>query len=194
VITSYVEMARSSTRGDFIKACPFPFLVGSSALVRPRTPQRTLSGAPSDFDGEQPHTMNAPHPDPSLRASAQGPALVLAVRKVQTAFPAMITVGRTANNDLVLNDVQVSKFHAFFRTAGEGDRRYQLADAGSRNGTAVAGRPLAARGAPVPVAPGDAVRIAHLEFTFVDAGGCWDLIQRFRSTGRGSAAAGPSEK
>jgi hypothetical protein len=191
LITGFTEMARSSTRADFVKACPYPFLVGSVALVKPRVPQRTQSNLVVDFDLDQPLTMNGPAPDLAARSSAPpAPTVVLAIRKVQPQFPAMITIGRTANNDLVISDVQVSKFHAFFRIGGG---RWELADAGSRNGTFVGGRQLQQRAAPTPLFSGDVVRIAHLEFTFVDAGGCWDLVQR-RVTGHHTAAAGPSEK
>lgn len=175
LITSFIEMARSSTRADFVKACPYPFLVGAVHLVKPRMPQRTQSFSVIDFEGEQPMTLNGPAPDASARTPPPVPTVVLAVRKIQPAFPAMITVGRTANNDLVINDVQVSKFHAFFR-AGVG--RYELADGGSKNGTFVGGRQLVPRATPTAVFPGDVLRFAHLDFSFLDAGGCWDMVQR----------------
>src|SRR5207302_10503529 len=77
-----------------------------------------------------------------------GRPLVLPLRKVQSTFPSMITVGRTDNNDLVVPDEQVSKFHAFFRLVGE---RVEISDAGSRNGTFVGGRRIESRGASVPL-------------------------------------------
>jgi hypothetical protein len=52
---------------------------------------------------------------------------------------AKITVGRTQNNDIVLDAGSISKFHAFFRIERDG---YSLIDAGSTNGTIVDGRPL----------------------------------------------------
>ncbi len=100
--------------------------------------------------------------------------VVLPVRKVQAPFPSMITVGRTANNDIVVPDVSVSKFHAFFRTA---DGTLTLADAGSKNGTQVRGEPLAAKGAGVAVQPGDSVKLGEVELTLVDADRCWELIR-----------------
>ena len=176
---SYFDLACASTRAEFVRACPFPLLVGSVTLVRPRMPQPTLSGAIHDFDGDQPQTVNVTLPEMLSRTPAVRSLLVLAVRKIQPAFPTMITVGRTANNDLVVNDVQVSKFHAFFRST---NGRYELADAGSRNGTMVAGRPVVPRGPGLVARLGDAIQIAHLQFTLLDAGGCWDLIMRLRAT------------
>lgn len=55
-------------------------------------------------------------------------------------FSDMITVGRTLNNDVVVDIASVSKFHAYFRN--EGDGVYSLTDAGSMNGTFIEGRRL----------------------------------------------------
>ena len=53
------------------------------------------------------------------------------------AFTGMITVGRADNNDLVISDGTVSKFHAYFRRLGQ---RWTITDANSRNGTMVDGQ------------------------------------------------------
>jgi len=52
---------------------------------------------------------------------------------------AMITLGRTNNNDLVLPDERVSKFHGYFQRIGEG---WTFTDAGSTNGTCIDGSPI----------------------------------------------------
>lgn len=52
---------------------------------------------------------------------------------------AMITLGRTNNNDLVLPDERVSKFHGYFQRSGEG---WTFTDAGSTNGTCIDGSPI----------------------------------------------------
>ncbi len=52
---------------------------------------------------------------------------------------AMITLGRTNNNDLVLPDERVSKFHGYFQPNGEG---WTFTDAGSTNGTSIDGSPI----------------------------------------------------
>lgn len=101
--------------------------------------------------------------------------LAFAVRKTQDAFPNMITVGRTLNNDIVLYDVKISKFHAYFRQTAE---RVELFDAGSRNGTWAAGQAVVAKGAPGVLRIGDHVKFSHHEFAFVDAGAAWDLMRR----------------
>jgi hypothetical protein len=49
-------------------------------------------------------------------------------------FAQMITLGRTPNNDIVLRDSSISKFHAYFTRRGEA---WWLHDQGSTNGTFV---------------------------------------------------------
>ena len=87
-------------------------------------------------DRRLPH-RRAEQAEGARRRERGGRPLVLPLRKVQSTFPSMITVGRTDNNDLVVPDEQVSKFHAFFRLVGD---RVELSDAGSRNGTFVGTR------------------------------------------------------
>jgi len=90
-------------------------------------------------------------------------------------FPSMITVGRTDNNDLVVSDEQVSKFHAFFRLVGD---RVELSDAGSRNGTFVGSKRLEARGASAAIARGDRFAFGAIEFQLFDARGCWEWLRQ----------------
>jgi pSer/pThr/pTyr-binding forkhead associated (FHA) protein len=99
---------------------------------------------------------------------------VLPVRKQHDTFPSMITVGRTRNNDVVVADVLVSKFHAFFRVL---DDHYELADAGSQNGTRVGERVLVPKGPSLALQSGDIVYFAQLRFRFLDAGACWDELR-----------------
>ena len=69
---------------------------------------------------------------------------------------ARITVGRTEENDLCINDASVSTRHAEFALAGG---RYVLRDLGSTNGTRVNGRPATE----VELAPGDRIRFGNVE-------------------------------
>jgi len=65
---------------------------------------------------------------------------ILAVDKAESnAFGMMITLGRAANNDLVVPDQRVSKFHAYLRRQGD---TWTLTDANSTNGTRVDGVPV----------------------------------------------------
>jgi pSer/pThr/pTyr-binding forkhead associated (FHA) protein len=99
---------------------------------------------------------------------------VFAVRKVREVYADMITVGRTPNNDVVIKDVYISKFHAFFRVT---PRRVELADAGSRGGTWIGEQRLPPRGAASVVEVKAVVVFGHLEFLFLDAASLWDRLQ-----------------
>jgi hypothetical protein len=169
---NYAQLARTSTREAFIAACPFPLLLGEDNLLRPRGPTMTVFVS----NETAVRGIKALTPDPAKQGPLPMP-VVLAVCKVQKIFPNMITVGRTANNDIVLPDVRISKLHAFF-CIDKG--KTTLSDAGSNNGTWVDRRPLVAKGPPQPVTLGDAIRFSELEFLFLDAGSCWDRLRAGR--------------
>jgi FHA domain-containing protein len=166
----YLARCLDLSRADFIKAYPYPFLIGASgSIVEPQGPQKT--GIIERLDPET--TLDGDEDvDP-----IPGPSMVFAIRKVQKTFGTMITVGRTSNNDIVIRDVTVSKFHAFFRMTPEG---IEVGDAGSRNGTWVGKQKLEPKGPVVSVPVGANVRFGSLVFQLVDAGGCWDFLRRKR--------------
>lgn len=74
---------------------------------------------------------------------ADQPRSVLPLRKREgsNAFTLMVTIGRAPNNDLVLADRRVSKFHAYFRRVGDA---WTMSDANSTNGTRVDDVPVPA--------------------------------------------------
>ena len=147
------DLALSHNRDEFAAGCPFPFLFAKRSPLKPLPPQRTLV---REITGVIPiEELEAGKKDQKL--------VVLPVRKVQGAFCSMITVGRTANNDVVISDTEVSKFHAYFRRNEAG--AWEVTDAGSRNGTWLGGKKLEAK-RPVPdhvrgdaQAGGDGVRV-----------------------------------
>ena len=76
-----------------------------------------------------------------------------------------------SNNDVVVRDTSVSRFHAYVKPGESGGLLIQ--DAGSTNGTVVNGQSVPARGngPAVELKPGDDVRIGQVDFTFIDAEG-----------------------
>lgn len=97
-------------------------------------------------------------------------AVVFPVVKSRTnAFGRGITVGRTGNNDVVLDDGSVSRFHAWF-SREEGQAGLLLTDAGSKNGSWVGGVRLTPRRA-VPVEDGARLRFGQVEVVFYTASG-----------------------
>jgi pSer/pThr/pTyr-binding forkhead associated (FHA) protein len=111
-----------------------------------------------------------------------------------------LRIGRMKENDLVINNLAVSRFHAVLRRVGEG---YEIEDLGSENGTTVAGVPV--RGT-APVLPGAELGIGKHVVTIL-AGGegdapaprtgksdVWDAAQTYFApelAPRGSAGSGP---
>lgn len=101
-------------------------------------------------------------------ARGTGVTAVQSVRKRPGSNPYMtrITVGRAANNDIVLTHPSVSKLHAWFEM-NAASSTMQLVDASSRNGTAVQGTVIGP--APVPLRGARAIRFGLVEVDFVDA-------------------------
>lgn len=93
-------------------------------------------------------------------------------KKPGAPFSDMITVGRTANNDVVLNDITVSRFHAYFKRRGD---QWVVCDAGSKNGTQLDGQRLVAR-KERPVANGSLVRIGDIETAFYVKDALYELL------------------
>ena len=188
------ELALVSRVDQWVAAHPYSFIVSLARLVRPPRAPATLSGMQAIRNRD---ALAAPEAPTDLARNSTGAfrlldvakqksrplpergarPLVLPLRKVQSTFPSMITVGRTDDNDLVVPDEQVSKFHAFFRIVGD---RIELSDAGSRNGTFVGGRRLEARGASVVVPLPGQLAFGAVEFQLFDARGCWEWLRQLQ--------------
>jgi hypothetical protein len=80
-------------------------------------------------------------------------ATVLTAAKTERNAYAHVAVGRSAQNDVVIDHFSVSRFHADIRWSESG---YSVRDAKSRNGTRLNGQLLPAT-RPSPLRPGDVV-------------------------------------
>jgi hypothetical protein len=83
----------------------------------------------------------------------------------RNTFQGMITVGRSTNNDIVLNHDSISKFHGVFRCDTQSGE-FKFTDVGSSNGTFIHGRRIEAN-APQPVASGTAINFAGVAMATV---------------------------
>jgi FHA domain len=147
------------------------FLVRRGSLDpgrRPERPQRTVVMEEVLTLPDAP--LKGPRPSKNL-------LVIPVVATGRSPYPSMVTVGRTRNNDVVLPDVVVSKFHAFFRVEGG---KFFVQDADSRNGTWVDGKPVPAKnaGKPVLVPSGARMKFGLLDFWFLSAAGLQDLVRR----------------
>ena len=105
------------------------------------------------------------------------PVVVFLEKTKDNAMRHRITLGRTANNDIVLDDASVSRFHAWFEKTAAGG--WTLADAGSKNGTELEGAPLAPK-RPATLENGNRVKIGQIDLTFLTAAG---FLKFLRSKG-----------
>ena len=137
---------------------------GEKPLNRPTRPGRTL-------------VQSAP-PE-ATRELSPSQYLVFPIRKTERSIIARFySVGQTRNNDVVIRDVTVSKFHAFFQDADDG-KAFVLLDARSTNGTFVneARVPRQGVGNPIPVRSGDKVRFGGVELSFLSAQELCELVR-----------------
>ena len=178
-IRDYLEDRRTLAPEAFRARHGGAFLVqagSAAALRRPLRPQRTLVGETLEPAGP-PAPVGGPLPD----------SLVLALRRTERSpFRQFLSVGRTRNNDVVIADVSVSKFHAFFNEEEGG--ALTLQDAGSRNGTFLNGAPVPPRGQgpAVRVESGEQIRFGDIAFLFYELPDFLDLLVRAAaSSGRG---------
>ncbi|WP_371530460.1 FHA domain-containing protein [Streptomyces sp. NBC_01283] len=83
-----------------------------------------------------------------------------------------VRIGRAADNDLVIDDLVVSRRHAELRVLADGT--YEIVDLGSHNGTYLNGQPVGR----APVASGDIVGVGHRAYCLVG-----DQLQEYVDTG-----------
>lgn len=177
-ITHFGRDARSLDAAAFRSRHGDHFLVRRGALAperRPKRPQPTVVW--KSARGTATEREAAPAPAPA-GPPATPDLIVFSVRLTgRSPFPHMITVGRTKNNDVILSDIGVSKFHAFFKEEGDA---LVLQDAESRNGTFAAGLPVPNKkaGPPTRVPSGTKVKFGMLEFWLLNAAGLQDVARR----------------
>ncbi|MET8537361.1 ATP-binding cassette domain-containing protein [Streptomyces sp. NPDC005065] len=144
--------------------------VGPGSVIRFGHP---ADGPCAVLVGQAPPT---PALHPADRPSAVSmPAATGTFRQPTTVRPRpvhTVRIGRSADNDLVVDDLTVSHRHAELRAHPDGT--YEIVDLGSHNGTYLNGQ-LVGRAL---VAAGDIVGIGHSEFSLVG-----DVLQEFVDTG-----------
>jgi ABC-type multidrug transport system ATPase subunit/ABC-type multidrug transport system permease subunit len=112
---------------------------------------------------------------PKRPSAVSMPALTGTYRQPATVRPLparAVRIGRAADNDLVVDDLVVSRRHAELSALPDGT--YEIVDLGSHNGTYLNGRSVTH----APVRPGDIVGIGHSEFCLVG-----DELQEYVDTG-----------
>ncbi|MFE3581592.1 FHA domain-containing protein [Streptomyces vinaceus] len=118
----------------------------------------------------------APEPVGARPSSVSHPSLTGTFRRPTTVRPlparTAVSIGRAPANDLVIDDLVVSRRHAELRALADGT--YEITDLGSHNGTFLNG----IRTDRAPVTEGDVVGIGHTALCLVG-----DQLQEYVDTG-----------
>lgn len=171
VLSHYVGDARQLSMEAFRERHGDAFLVHEAPIQTLKPVARTKATVAVDTLAEEAST-NA---EPVIKLNFA----VFPVRRTgRSPFPNFISVGRAKSNDVIVEDESVSKFHAFFRRAENG--QFVLQDGGSKNGTHVDDEqvPDKTAGGPTVVESGMRVRFGNVEMTFLLAPEFCDLVKR----------------
>jgi hypothetical protein len=114
------------SKSAFIKAHPCPFMVdaGNATLGKPSMDFETIASS-----GESDKKLFAQMVQVNMESR-----IFKVVKKGESSFANKITIGRSANNDIVIEHPEISKFHAFF-TQNDLNYNYEITDVNSMNGT-----------------------------------------------------------
>ncbi|MFJ9261969.1 FHA domain-containing protein [Streptomyces bacillaris] len=143
--------------------------VGAGTVIRFGNPG---DGPRAVLVGREPPARPAAADRPS---AVSVPAATGTFRQPTTVRPLpakTVRIGRDAGNDLVIDDLVVSRRHAELRALPDG--RHEIVDLGSHNGTFLNGQPVDR----AVVEAGDTIGIGHSAFSLVG-----DVLQEFVDTG-----------
>ncbi|MFJ8074314.1 FHA domain-containing protein [Streptomyces sp. NPDC096176] len=153
--------------------CPGTEIRFGSASDGPRAVVTDHAPPPLPSEPAPPPLPSEPAPERPSAVSV--PAATGAFRRPTSVRPLptrTLRIGRAPDNELIVDDLVVSRRHAELRSLPDGT--YEIVDLDSHNGTYLNGRPVDR----APVSPGDIVGIGHSAFALV--GG---QLQEFVDTG-----------
>lgn len=142
---------------NFVQDLPGPWLVWEAGPWRPPPPDRA--------------TMVTPGPR-GRNSSADALAIEVSPRIGRARFEG-VRLGRSAENDLVVDDGTLSRAHLLLRP---GDETWTLEDLRSSNGTRVDGEPVSQK--PVSLESGSRIEAGSVRLTFYDARGLYLRLKR----------------
>ncbi|MQS37157.1 ABC transporter ATP-binding protein/permease [Streptomyces katsurahamanus] len=123
-------------------------------------------------DGPRAVLLNRDPPVSRIHVSLPGATSTFRQPTSVHSLARTVRIGRAEDNDLVLDDLTVSRRHAELVTSPDGT--HEIVDLGSHNGTFLNGVPVTR----AEVSPGDIVGIGHAAFCLVD-----DELQEYLDTG-----------
>lgn len=125
-INEFVGLCSHLSQGEFTQRFEHPFLIQMSQdLDAPENPGfGTISGNIKKILVESELTNCTLH---------------FVKKRPNNNFSMMVTVGRAENNDIIIRNGKISKFHAYFNSIGD---QWAVTDGNSSNGTYVHGERL----------------------------------------------------
>ncbi len=164
------EITSAAERLDEAAFCglyPHPFLVIRVAIDDEAAEFRTIGVG---IDGLE-LTPLPPSADDAIEC------IVPVVKRPGASEFSFITIGRSSNNDVVIGLNSVSKCHAVIHPVEDG---YELADAGSTNGTVYKGTAME-KGQRVVLSNGDEFLLSHrVSITFLDSAAAYAFVRTGR--------------
>ncbi|MCG7209709.1 FHA domain-containing protein [Streptomyces arenae] len=135
----------------------------------------TVIGFGCPADGPSGVLVGRAPPAPDRPSAVSVPSRTGTFRQPSSVRPLdarTVRIGRACDNDIVLDDLVVSRHHAELRTGPDGG--HEIVDLDSHNGTYLNGRPVTR----APLGPRDVVGIGHSAFCLVDG-----QLQEYVDTG-----------
>lgn len=134
---------------------------------------------------ERPELLWVTQGNHKLGAPSNDPEIFRIQKSAGRAFALGITVGRTSNNDIQIDDPSVSRFHAYFQQDPHSGIWHVL-DAESSNGTFIAGVRLQPK-RPAPLADRSELKFGHVVLQFFSAPAFEQFLDEKISPGGGSS-------
>ncbi|MHC5039832.1 MAG: FHA domain-containing protein [Planctomycetota bacterium] len=168
----FSQIVRDISRDEFEKRYPHPFLLGTGPAPTAPASRRafqTMAG----FQTADPPTSEAEKDLPVH------PVL----KSDRNSFRNMITLGRSDNNDIVIEHPSVSKFHAYLQ-ADPKHIRYSICDADSRYGSFVEDRKLRPS-TPRNLKGGETLSFGKgARYTYFPSGDFYDYVKVLQGLGK----------
>jgi hypothetical protein len=154
--------------GERLSALARRYRAGTKAvLAELNVPVLVWTAAPPPVQKMEGDLIWKTDPGITLRKAGDDPLVYLLKKQPgrSNAFALGITVGRTGNNDLEIDDASVSRFHAWFQIDPL-SAVWHVCDAESSNGTWCADQRLSPN-RPAPLNDGTVVTVGHVDLTFM---------------------------